>query len=130
DKSGDFYFLEVNTRLQVEHPVTEEITGLDLVRLQIMIADGHPLPIRQEDLTVRGHAIEARLYAEDPEADFLPATGTLHCWQLSDLPGIRYEEGVRQGSEVTIHYDPLLAKVIAHAPNRSEASRRLARALA
>jgi acetyl-CoA carboxylase biotin carboxylase subunit len=130
DRNGSFYFLEVNTRLQVEHPVTEEITGLDLVRLQILIADGYCLPIRQDDLKIRGHAIEARLYAEDPEADFLPSTGRIECWQPGDVPGIRYEEGVQQGSEVTIHYDPLLAKVIVHAASRTEASRRLAGALA
>ncbi len=130
DQHGKFYFLEVNTRLQVEHPVTEEITGLDLVRLQIMIAEGHALPFGQQDLQMRGHAIEARLYAEDPEVDFLPAIGKIEQWQPSDLPGVRYEEGIRTGSEVTIHYDPLLAKVVAHAPTRSEASRRLARALA
>jgi acetyl-CoA carboxylase biotin carboxylase subunit len=129
DRAGDFYFLEVNTRLQVEHPVTEAITGLDLVRLQIMIAEGHPLPLCQQDITMKGHAIEARLYAEDPEADFLPATGKLLCWRPSDLEGVRYEHGVAEGSEVTIHYDPLLAKVIVHAPNRREATLRLARAL-
>jgi acetyl-CoA carboxylase biotin carboxylase subunit len=129
DQQGKFYFLEVNTRLQVEHPVTEEITGLDLVRLQIMIAEGHPLPFSQQDLRMRGHAIEARLYAEDPDIDFLPATGKIEAWQTSDLPGVRYEEGIQRGSEVTIHYDPLLAKVVAHAPTRSEASRLLARAL-
>jgi acetyl/propionyl-CoA carboxylase alpha subunit len=129
DQRGDFYFLEVNTRLQVEHPVTEEITGLDLVRLQIAIAEGHPLPFQQDDLQIRGHAIEARLYAEDPDVDFLPAIGKIEQWQTSDLPGVRYEEGICLGSEVTIHYDPLLAKVIAHATTRAEASRRLARAL-
>jgi acetyl/propionyl-CoA carboxylase alpha subunit len=130
DQGGDFYFLEVNTRLQVEHPVTEAITGLDLVRLQILVAEGHPLPIRQEDLAIRGHAIEARVYAEDPEADFLPCTGTVLCWRPGDIGGLRYEHGVGEGSDVTIHYDPLLAKVICHAPGRSEASRLLARGLA
>lgn len=129
DQRNNFYFLEVNTRLQVEHPVTEEITGLDLVRLQILIAEGHPLPFRQSDLRIRGHAIEARLYAEDPEVDFLPAIGRIEDWRPSDLPGVRYEAGIRHGSDVTIHYDPLLAKVIVHAPTRTEASRRLARAL-
>jgi len=129
DQTGAFYFLEVNTRLQVEHPVTEEVTGLDLVRLQILIAQGAPLPFRQEDLAVRGHAIEARIYAEDPRADFLPSTGTLVCWEPPRLPGVRWESGVDSGSEVTIHYDPMLAKVIAHAPTRAEAAQRLARAL-
>ena len=129
DPEGKFYFLEVNTRLQVEHPVTEEITGLDLVRLQILIAQGAPLPLRQEDLTIRGHAIECRIYAEDPHNDFLPSTGTLVCWQEAPTAGLRYESGVETGSEVTIHYDPMLAKVIASAPTRVEAAQRLARAL-
>jgi propionyl-CoA carboxylase alpha chain len=129
DADGKFYFLEVNTRLQVEHPVTEEITGLDLVRLQILIAQGAPLPLRQEDLAIRGHAIECRIYAEDPRNDFLPSTGTLACWETPELLGIRYESGVETGSEVTIYYDPMLAKVIAHAPTRVEAAHRLARAL-
>jgi acetyl-CoA carboxylase biotin carboxylase subunit len=130
DQNGAFYFLEVNTRLQVEHPVTEEVTGLDLVRLQILVAQGEPLPLRQEDLALRGHAIEARLYAEDPRADFLPSTGTILRWQPGCVPGVRWESGVERGSEVTIHYDPMLAKVIAHAPTRAEAARRLAKALA
>ncbi|MFQ5666534.1 MAG: biotin carboxylase N-terminal domain-containing protein [Candidatus Binatia bacterium] len=129
DRERRFYFLEVNARLQVEHPVTEEITGLDLVRLQILTAQGAQLPIRQEDLAVRGHAIECRVYAEDPHADFLPSTGTLACWQEPSLPGIRCDSGVETGSAVTIHYDPLLAKVIAHAPSRVEAALRLAGAL-
>jgi len=129
DRDGNFYFLEMNTRLQVEHPVTEEITGLDLVRLQIEIAEGHPLPFRQEHLTFAGHAVECRIYAEDPTNDFLPSTGTIHCWEEATVPGVRYESGVATGSEVTIHYDPMLAKVIAHAPTRSEAARKLAWAL-
>jgi len=129
DADGTFYFLEVNTRLQVEHPVTEEITGLDLVRLQILIAQGAPLPLRQEDLVIRGHAIECRVYAEDPHNDFLPSTGTLLCWQEPPAAGVRYESGVETGSEVTIHYDPMLAKVIASASTRVEAAQRLARAL-
>jgi propionyl-CoA carboxylase alpha chain len=129
DAEGAFYFLEVNTRLQVEHPVTEEITGLDLVRLQILIAQGAPLPLRQEDLCIDGHAIECRVYAEDPANDFLPSTGTLACWEEAPAAGVRYETGVETGAEVTIHYDPMLAKVIAHAPSRGEAARRLGRAL-
>ena len=130
DASGEFYFLEVNTRLQVEHPVTEEVTGLDLVRLQILVAQGEPLPLRQEDVSLRGHAIEARVYAEDPRTDFLPSTGTLVAWEEGGGPGIRWESGVETGSAVTIHYDPMLAKVIAHAPTRTEALARLAGALA
>jgi acetyl-CoA carboxylase biotin carboxylase subunit len=130
DQDGNFYFLEVNTRLQVEHPVTEEITGLDLVRLQIAVAQGAPLPLRQDDLAMHGHAIECRIYAEDPHAEFLPSTGTILCWDEATIPGIRYETGVETDSEVTIHYDPMLAKVIAHAPSRVEAAQRLAKALA
>ncbi|MFI5397789.1 MAG: acetyl-CoA carboxylase biotin carboxylase subunit [Candidatus Binatia bacterium] len=130
DQEGQFYFLEVNTRLQVEHPVTEAVTGLDLVRLQIQVAQGQSLPLRQEDLALRGHAIEARIYAEDPFNDFLPSTGTLIRWQPSPTAGLRYDSGVASGSEVTIHYDPMLAKVIAHAPTRVEAAQRLAKALA
>ncbi|MFN8545256.1 MAG: acetyl-CoA carboxylase biotin carboxylase subunit [Candidatus Binatia bacterium] len=126
---GAFFFLEVNTRLQVEHPVTEMVTGLDLVRLQILVAQGEPLPVRQEELQLQGHAIECRVYAEDPRNDFLPSTGTLACWEEAHGPGIRWDSGVRTGSEVSIHYDPMLAKVIAHAPTRTEAARRLARAL-
>jgi acyl-CoA carboxylase subunit alpha len=129
DQDGQFYFLEVNTRLQVEHPVTEEITGLDLVRLQILVAQGAPLPLRQADLTIRGHAIECRIYAEDPAHDFLPSTGTLVCWEETPAAGLRFESGVETGSEVTIYYDPMLAKVIAHAPTRVEAAQRLAMAL-
>ncbi|HVO24948.1 MAG TPA: biotin carboxylase N-terminal domain-containing protein [Candidatus Margulisiibacteriota bacterium] len=129
DRDGQFYFLEVNTRLQVEHPVTEETTGLDLVRLQMLIAQGAPLPLRQEDLRLDGHAIECRLYAEDPANDFLPSTGTVVCWQPAPAAGVRYESGVETGTEVTIHYDPMLAKIIAHGATRIEAAQRLARAL-
>ncbi|MCC6763218.1 MAG: ATP-grasp domain-containing protein [Deltaproteobacteria bacterium] len=130
DQEGAFYFLEVNTRLQVEHPVTEAVTGLDLVRWQILVAAGAPLPLVQADVGLRGHAIEARLYAEDPAGDFLPATGAVALWQPLDLPGVRYDSGVESGSEVGVHYDPLLAKIIAHAPTRAEATRLLRRALA
>ncbi|MCK6554384.1 ATP-grasp domain-containing protein [Candidatus Binatia bacterium] len=129
DRDRNFYFLEMNTRLQVEHPVTEEITGLDLVRLQIEIAEGAPLPFRQEDLSFAGHAIECRVYAEDPANDFLPSTGTIACWEEAAIAGVRYESGVATGSQVTIHYDPMLAKVIACAPSRTEAARRLVWAL-
>jgi propionyl-CoA carboxylase alpha chain len=123
---GQFYFIEVNTRLQVEHPVTEMITGLDLVKLQIEVAEGQPLPFTQAELRARGHAIEARLYAEDPANDFLPATGTLHGWQLpSDVDGLRIDAGVEIGSEIGIYYDPLLAKLIAHGRDRDEALRKL-----
>ncbi|MCB9733884.1 MAG: ATP-grasp domain-containing protein [Deltaproteobacteria bacterium] len=125
-----FYFLEVNTRLQVEHPVTELVTGLDLVRLQIEVALGRPLPFTQADLTTRGHAIEARIYAEDPGDGFLPQTGTLADWHVpAHLDGARVDGGVESGSEVSIHYDPMLAKVMAWGENRAEATRRLARIL-
>ncbi len=122
-----FWFLEVNTRLQVEHPVTEEITGLDLVREQLLVAMGEELSFSQEDLEIRGHAIEARLYAEDPANDFLPATGTLRAWQPAS--GARFDSGVEAGSVVGIDFDPMLAKVIVHAPTRREAALRLARVL-
>ena len=124
-----FYFIEMNTRLQVEHPVTEMITGLDLVRWQILVAQGEPLPATQDELRIDGHAIEARLYAEDPAHDFLPATGRIALWEPAALPGLRYDAGIGAGSEIGIHYDPLLAKVIAHGPTRDEAIARLIAAL-
>lgn len=127
--TGEFYFIEVNTRLQVEHPVTEMITGLDLVKLQIEIAEGKPLPFAQADLHTSGHAIEARLYAEDPGNDFLPATGTIHDWLVPVLDGLRIDAGVEQGSEIGINYDPMLAKLIAHGSTRDEAIRKLQYAL-
>ena len=125
----DFWFLEMNTRLQVEHPVTEEITGLDLVREQLRIAQGEALGYRQEDLQIDGHAIEARVYAEDPNNDFLPAPGTVVVWEPSRSAEARFESGVESGSEVGIEFDPMLAKVIVHAPTRREAALRLARVL-
>jgi acetyl-CoA carboxylase biotin carboxylase subunit len=132
DASGAFYFMEVNTRLQVEHPVTEAVTGLDLVRLQILVAQGAPLPMAQEELLeagIDGHAIEARLYAEDPDRDFLPATGRIALWEPAALPGVRYDSGIESDTEVGVHYDPLLAKVIAHGATRREAIGKLVRAL-
>lgn len=129
DQSGAFFFLEVNTRLQVEHPVTEAVTGLDLVEWQIRVARGEQLPLRQEDVPLRGHAVEARLYAEDPAHDFLPATGTVRLWAPAALPGVRYDSGVETGSAVGVDYDPMLAKVIAHGATRDDAVARLARAL-
>ncbi|HEX9069321.1 MAG TPA: biotin carboxylase N-terminal domain-containing protein [Ktedonobacterales bacterium] len=125
-----FYFLEVNTRLQVEHPVTELVTGLDLVRWQMLIAEGRPLPLRQDEVVWQGHAIEARLYAEDPASDFLPASGPVALWREPFGEGLRVDAGITSGDEVTIHYDPLLAKVSAHAPTRDEAIRQLDAALA
>jgi propionyl-CoA carboxylase alpha chain len=125
-----FFFLEVNTRLQVEHPVTECVTGLDLVRLQILVAEGHPLPAEALAPRRSGHAIEVRLYAEVPDGDgFVPATGTVHRLAWPAEPGVRVEAGVGEGSVVGVHYDPMLAKVIAHAPSRGEAARLLAHAL-
>ncbi len=128
--AGEFFFLEVNTRLQVEHPVTECVTGLDLVRLQIEVARGGKLPAQEEVPLVRGHAIEARLYAEDPLRGFAPSTGMFHRFHFAPEPGIRLDSGVEDGSEVSIHYDPMLAKVIAWAPTRAEAAAKLANTLA
>jgi len=127
---GDFFFLEVNTRLQVEHPVTELVTGLDLVRVQLQVAEGLPLPPEVLDARVTGHAIEARLNAEDVPAGYLPVTGTVHRFAVPALPGVRVDSGVVDGSVVGVHYDSMLAKVIAHGATRDEACRRLARALA
>jgi acetyl-CoA carboxylase biotin carboxylase subunit len=124
--SGEFYFIEVNTRLQVEHPITEMITGLDLVRLQIEIAEGRSLSVAQEDVKQSGHAIEARLYAEDPAHGFLPATGTILDWHTPvSLRGLRIDSGVELNTEVGIHYDPMLAKVTARAADREAALHKL-----
>jgi propionyl-CoA carboxylase alpha chain len=129
EPSGEFWFLEVNTRLQVEHPVTEAVTGLDLVREQLLVAQGLPLSVTQAELAITGHAIEARLYAEDPAAGFLPASGTLLDWSPAAEPACRWDSGVEAGSVAGLEFDPMLAKVIAHAPTRTEAALRLARAL-
>ncbi|MEA5360717.1 biotin carboxylase N-terminal domain-containing protein [Amycolatopsis sp., V23-08] len=129
DQDGRFFFLEVNTRLQVEHPVTELVTGLDLVELQLRVAEGEPLPPEVLGARIDGHAIEVRLYAEDVPAGFLPATGTLHRFRVPPLRGVRVDSGVEDGSVVGPHYDPMLAKVIAHGRTRREAARTLARAL-
>ena len=129
ETTGEFFFLEVNTRLQVEHPVTEEVTGIDLVREQLRVAAGEPLGYGQDDIGFTGHAVEARLYAEDPAAGFLPATGTLVAWRPADEPAVRWDTGVEEGSHVGVDFDPMLAKVVAHGPTRSEAAGRLALAL-
>jgi propionyl-CoA carboxylase alpha chain len=129
DNTREFFFLEVNTRLQVEHPVTEEVTGLDLVREQLRVAAGEPLGYDQDAISFGGHAIEARLYAEDPTAGFLPATGTLAAFTPAPEPRVRWDSGVKAGSVVGVEFDPMLAKVVAHAPTRAEAAGRLARAL-
>jgi len=123
------WFMEMNTRLQVEHPVTEAITGVDLVEWQLRVAAGEPLPMAQGDLSIQGHAIEARLYAEDPAKGFLPAIGTLEVFDLGDDPAIRIDTGVEQGAEITPWYDPMIAKVIAHGDTREEAREALADAL-
>lgn len=125
----EYYFLEMNTRIQVEHPVTEMVTGLDLVRLQIEIALGRRLGLSQLDVQIRGHAIEARLYAEDPQTNFLPATGTLDVFRPPHGPGIRNDVGVFEGAEISPYYDPLLAKLIVHAETREAAVARLRDAL-
>ncbi|MFT4765389.1 MAG: geranyl-CoA carboxylase alpha subunit [Oleispira sp.] len=125
DSNGNFYFLEMNTRLQVEHPVTELITGLDLVAMQLRVAAGDELSISQEDVTLTGHAMEVRLYAEDPGANFIPQTGLLNLWQPAAGDGIRIDSGIQQGQTVSSFYDPMLAKIIAYGENREEARRRL-----
>jgi 3-methylcrotonyl-CoA carboxylase alpha subunit len=126
---NDFYFLEMNTRLQVEHPITEEVTGVDLVRAQLAVAAGGPLPWRQEDLHQRGHAIEVRIYAEDPDDRFLPQSGTIAFYREPSGPGVRVDAGVSQGTEIGVSFDPMLAKLICAAPSRDAAIDRLNRAL-
>jgi acetyl-CoA carboxylase biotin carboxylase subunit len=126
---GQFYFLEVNTRLQVEHPITECVTGIDIVREQILVAQGLPLSFGQSELEMRGHAIECRLYAEDADNGFLPTTGTLVDWHVPAIPGLRVDSGVTNGSEIGIHYDPMLAKVVVSAPSRPEAIQKMVGAL-
>ncbi|PJK31125.1 acetyl/propionyl/methylcrotonyl-CoA carboxylase subunit alpha [Minwuia thermotolerans] len=129
DRNGDFYFLEMNTRLQVEHPVTEMVTGYDLVEWQIRVAEGENLPARQADIRLDGHAIEVRLYAESPAKNFLPRTGRAHLWRIPEGAGIRVDAGLSEGQEITPFYDPMIAKVIAHGPTRDAARLRLANAL-
>ena len=129
DETGDFFFLEVNTRLQVEHPVTEAVTGIDLVREQIKISSGEAVSFTQEDLVPIGHAVEARLYAEDPSKEFLPATGEILAFSPPKEPDVRWDSGVEKGSFVGVEFDPMLAKVISHGSSRTEAILNLARAL-
>lgn len=129
DASGAFYFLEMNTRLQVEHPVTELITGLDLVEWQLRVANGEQLPLKQYELSIKGHAIEVRLYAEDPRQDFLPQTGQVLRWKPTILPNVRIDHGMLATDEVSPFYDPMVAKVIAYGKTREDAIRLLARAV-
>jgi propionyl-CoA carboxylase alpha chain len=129
DGTREFFFLEVNTRLQVEHPVTEEVTGIDLVREQLRVASGEPLGYDQDGISFSGHAVEARLYAEDPANGFLPAIGTLTAYEPAESPAVRWDTGVEPGSIIGVDFDPMIAKVIAHGPTRTEAAGRLALAL-
>jgi acetyl-CoA carboxylase, biotin carboxylase subunit len=128
-QDGEFFFLEMSTRIQVEHPVTEMITGIDLVQWQIRIAAGEPLPFRQEDVEFRGHAIECRITSEDPSNSFLPSTGRIDMLEIPGGPGVRWDSGIAVGYEVGLFYDPMLAKLIVHAPTRELAIERMRRAL-
>lgn len=129
DEQGNFYFMEVNARLQVEHPITELVSGLDLVRCQLEIAAGRELPFTQDDVVQRGHAIECRIYAEDPARGFLPSPGRLELVRLPEGPGLRFDHALQEGGEVSLHYDPLLGKLIVHAETRDAAIARMLRAL-
>jgi len=129
DHSGEFYFLEVNTRLQVEHPVTELTVGMDLVRRQIEIASGMPLPFTQAEISRRGHAMECRIYAEDPENSFMPSPGKILLCQSPEGPGVRYDHGIYTGFEIPVHYDPILGKLVVWAEDRPSACARMIRAL-
>jgi acetyl-CoA carboxylase, biotin carboxylase subunit len=129
DENLDFYFLEMNTRLQVEHPVTEQITGVDLVKEQIRIAEGKPLSIKQKDLKIIGHSVEVRVYAEDPKNNFLPDIGKLKVYKRPQGTGIRVDDGFEQGMDIPIHYDPMIAKLVTYADNREEAIKRMVRAI-
>ena len=129
DQEQNFYFLEMNTRLQVEHTVTEMVTGLDLVRLQIEIANGDKLKLTQKDVVPRGHAIECRVYAEDPENGFIPSPGKIHAFRAPEGPGVRHDTGIYAGSEISIYYDPMISKLIVHAESREHAINKMGRAL-
>jgi acetyl-CoA carboxylase biotin carboxylase subunit len=129
DRHGEFYFLEMNTRIQVEHPVTELVTGIDLVQWQIRIAAGEALPFQQDDIQHRGWAIECRITSEDPANGFLPSTGRVTYLHLPSGPGVRWDGGIETGSEIGLFYDPMLAKLIVHARSREQAINRMHRAL-
>ena len=129
DENLDFFFLEMNTRLQVEHPVTEEITGKDLVKEQIYIAEGKALSFKQEELRILGHAMEVRVYAENPKENFLPETGRLETYKLPQGPGVRVDDGFEEGMDIPIYYDPMIAKLITYGANREQARMRMLRAI-
>ncbi|NMM48066.1 acetyl-CoA carboxylase biotin carboxylase subunit [Marinigracilibium pacificum] len=129
DDKLNFYFLEMNTRLQVEHPVTEMITGIDLVKEQVRIAEGHKLPFQQSDLTINGHSLEVRVYAEDPKNNFLPDIGKLKSYRRPQGPGIRVDDGFEEGMDIPIYYDPMIAKLVTHAADRDKAIERMIRAI-
>ena len=129
DEKLDFYFLEMNTRLQVEHPVTENITGLDLVKEQIKVARGEKLSFTQADLTISGHSIELRVCAEDPENNFLPSIGELEVYQTPSGPGIRVDDSFEEGMEIPMYYDPMIAKLIVHGKDRTEAIAKMKNAI-
>jgi acetyl-CoA carboxylase, biotin carboxylase subunit len=129
DATGAFYFLEMNTRIQVEHPVTELVTGVDLVQWQLRVAAGERLPFKQEELAPRGWALECRITSEDPSNGFLPSTGRVRYLHVPTGPGVRWDGGIETGSEVSLYYDPMLAKLIVHAPTRDQAIARMHRAL-
>lgn len=129
DEQLNFYFLEMNTRLQVEHPITEMITGIDLVKEQIRVARGEALGFTQDDLKINGHALELRVYAEDPANNFLPDIGTLQTYITPKGPGVRIDDGFEQGMEIPIHYDPMIAKLITYGKDRNEAIERMIRAI-
>ena len=130
DAKRDFYFLEMNTRLQVEHPVTEMVTGIDIVKEQIRVAAGEKLSIRQEDVKQSGHAIECRVYAEDPERNFMPCPGVVTSLRVPGGPGVRDDSGMYEGFEIPIFYDPIISKLVAWGKDRTEAIARMKRALA
>jgi propionyl-CoA carboxylase alpha chain len=129
DENLKFYFLEMNTRLQVEHPVTEMVTGIDLVKMQIKVAEGEELPIRQENLRIGGHAIEARVYAEDPANNFLPDIGTLKTYVRPQGNGVRVDDGFEEGMAIPFYYDPMIAKLVCHGENRERAIDKTIRAI-
>jgi acetyl/propionyl-CoA carboxylase alpha subunit len=128
-ENGQFYYLEMNTRLQVEHPITEEVLGIDLVEWQVRIASGEELTFKQDDIHARGHAVECRIYAEDPYNDFVPSVGTLKTWLPPSGPGLRLDSGATQGQSISTYYDPMLAKLIAWGPDRSSSLHRMDLAL-